>query len=181
MESQKYYNRLFKLDRDQSWNDAPGKKVILSAFIDLIKNQDNKIIDIGGGNGYFINEIKKRNPINIDKSQEYYAIDISIEATIKAIEKYKDINFMQMNAMKLIFEDDFFDIVISYGAIEHIKNPQNAIDEIYRVLKNEGLFLLMIPILVYRILNEEQVLLRELAGYPEYCQKTKYHLIPFIW
>jgi len=107
------------------------KKVILSAFIDLIKNQDNKIID----SGYFINEIKKRNPINIDKSQEYYAIDISIEATKKAIEKYKDINFMQMNAMKLIFKDDFFDIVVSYGAIKHIKNPQNVIDEIYSIEK----------------------------------------------
>jgi len=23
--------------------------------------------------------------------------------------------------------------------------------------------------------------LRELPGYQEYCQKTRYHLIPFIW
>ena len=58
MESQKYYNKLFKLDRDQSWNDAPGKKVILSAFIDLIKNQDNKIIDIGGGMDTLLMKLK---------------------------------------------------------------------------------------------------------------------------
>lgn len=148
MESQKYYNKLFKEDRDQSWNDAPGKKVILSAFIDLIKNQDNKIIDIGGGNGYFVSEIKKHNQIKKYR-QEYYAIDVSLEAIKKAIGKYKGINFMQMDTMKLIFEDNFFDIVISYGVFEHTKNPQNAIDEICRVLKNEGLFLLMIPSLDY--------------------------------
>ena len=42
-------------------------------------------------------------------------------------------------------------------------------------------FLLMIPVIAYRILNEEEVLLRELPGYKEYCQKTRYRLIPFVW
>jgi len=35
--------------------------------------------------------------------------------------------------------------------------------------------------IVLRILNEEAILIRELPGYKEYCQKTKYRLIPFIW
>jgi protein-S-isoprenylcysteine O-methyltransferase Ste14 len=43
------------------------------------------------------------------------------------------------------------------------------------------LFLPLLPLLVYRLLNEEEVLLKELPGYKEYCQKTRYHLIPFIW
>jgi protein-S-isoprenylcysteine O-methyltransferase Ste14 len=42
-------------------------------------------------------------------------------------------------------------------------------------------FLPLFPLLVYRLLNEEEVLLKELPGYKEYCQKTRYHLIPFIW
>ncbi|MFA4956867.1 MAG: isoprenylcysteine carboxylmethyltransferase family protein [Candidatus Methanoperedens sp.] len=42
-------------------------------------------------------------------------------------------------------------------------------------------FLPLIPLLVSRLLNEEEVLLRELPGYGEYCQEMKYHLIPFIW
>jgi protein-S-isoprenylcysteine O-methyltransferase Ste14 len=41
--------------------------------------------------------------------------------------------------------------------------------------------LLILPVLVARILNEESVLFRELKGYPEYLQKTKYRLIPGIW
>jgi len=32
-----------------------------------------------------------------------------------------------------------------------------------------------------RILNEEKVLKENLKGYREYCQKTRYRLIPFIW
>ena len=36
-------------------------------------------------------------------------------------------------------------------------------------------------ILVRRILNEEQVLTRELEGYAEYRQRVKYRLIPGLW
>jgi len=42
-------------------------------------------------------------------------------------------------------------------------------------------FLLMFPLLGFRILNEEEVLRRELKGYKEYCKKTKYRLVPFVW
>jgi protein-S-isoprenylcysteine O-methyltransferase Ste14 len=41
--------------------------------------------------------------------------------------------------------------------------------------------LLIIPTLLFRIKNEEVVLLSELRGYKDYCSKTKYRLIPFIW
>lgn len=42
--------------------------------------------------------------------------------------------------------------------------------------------MITIPLaLVLRILNEEKVLCKELPGYIEYCQSTRYRLIPFIW
>lgn len=40
---------------------------------------------------------------------------------------------------------------------------------------------LLILILVARIKNEEKVLSRELEGYQDYLQKTKYRLVPGIW
>ena len=36
-------------------------------------------------------------------------------------------------------------------------------------------------IIIVRIINEEKLLLKELSGYKEYTEKTKYRLIPFIW
>lgn len=42
-------------------------------------------------------------------------------------------------------------------------------------------FSLYIPLLVWRILNEEKVLLRDLDGYYEYCQERRYRLLPYIW
>ncbi len=40
---------------------------------------------------------------------------------------------------------------------------------------------LVIPTLVIRILKEEKVLARDLPGYVEYMQKTRYRLVPGIW
>lgn len=41
--------------------------------------------------------------------------------------------------------------------------------------------LLCIPMNVFRIIGEEEVLLRELPGYKDYCLKTPYRLVPLIW
>jgi protein-S-isoprenylcysteine O-methyltransferase Ste14 len=36
-------------------------------------------------------------------------------------------------------------------------------------------------IIIYRLLDEEKFLSKNLAGYEAYCQKTRYRLIPGIW
>lgn len=41
--------------------------------------------------------------------------------------------------------------------------------------------LFIIPTIIFRIRNEEEVLLKKLKGYKEYCKKTPYRLIPLIW
>lgn len=41
--------------------------------------------------------------------------------------------------------------------------------------------LVIIPVIVARILDEEIALETELPGYKEYKQKVKYRLLPFIW
>jgi protein-S-isoprenylcysteine O-methyltransferase Ste14 len=42
-------------------------------------------------------------------------------------------------------------------------------------------FLLLVPFYIVRLLNEEKVLRAELPGYTEYCQRTRFHLIPCVW
>ena len=42
-------------------------------------------------------------------------------------------------------------------------------------------FLLYIPVIVVRIINEEKILEEQLEGYKEYKTRTKYRLIPFVW
>ena len=42
-------------------------------------------------------------------------------------------------------------------------------------------FVLLIPLIVLRLLNEETVLRQELPGYAQYCLHTPFRLVPFIW
>lgn len=39
----------------------------------------------------------------------------------------------------------------------------------------------ILPALIWRLLDEERFLVRNLPGYPEYRQRVRYRLIPFIW
>lgn len=42
-------------------------------------------------------------------------------------------------------------------------------------------FALLLPFYVFRLLNEEKVLRRDLPGYSEYCNATHYRLVPLVW
>src|SRR5499427_5439929 len=46
-----------------------------------------------------------------------------------------------------------------------------------------GLFalLLILPVLIWRLLDEERFLRQNLPGYPEYQAKVRYRLLPFVW
>jgi protein-S-isoprenylcysteine O-methyltransferase Ste14 len=41
--------------------------------------------------------------------------------------------------------------------------------------------LMVLPVLIFRAIDEEKLLLRDLDGYREYTQKVKYRLLPGIW
>jgi protein-S-isoprenylcysteine O-methyltransferase Ste14 len=44
--------------------------------------------------------------------------------------------------------------------------------------------LLMLPMtfaIVLRLLDEERFLAKNLPGYTEYCQRVRYHLVPYFW
>jgi len=42
-------------------------------------------------------------------------------------------------------------------------------------------FVLLVPVIVLRLLNEEKVLRQDLPGYADYCLHTRFRLVPFLW
>ena len=40
---------------------------------------------------------------------------------------------------------------------------------------------LTVPVLVWRILDEEKMLTHDLAGYSEYARRVRYRLVPHLW
>ncbi len=96
-----------------------------------------KILEIGCGDGGVVQFLKNEN--------EVYAVDISKNA-MKFL-KAKGIKPFLADVSKenLPFEDSIFDIVIALEVLEHLKSPQYAIEEIQRVLKQNGRFICSIP------------------------------------
>ncbi len=44
-----------------------------------------------------------------------------------------------------------------------------------------AMFLLITPLLAYRLIYEEKVLRRDLPGYVDYCEHTHFRLVPGVW
>jgi protein-S-isoprenylcysteine O-methyltransferase Ste14 len=44
-----------------------------------------------------------------------------------------------------------------------------------------GLLVPFIPVLVWRLLNEEKILARDLPGYTDYMRRVRYRLVPHVW
>ncbi len=80
--------------------------------------------------------------------------------------------------------------VISTGPYGIVRHPMYSFVLLLIVVMPLGLgslwfffiSIIFLPlILIFRILNEEKVLRKELEGYNEYCDKVHFRLIPFVW
>jgi ubiquinone/menaquinone biosynthesis C-methylase UbiE len=65
----------------------------------------------------------------------------------ECLDVLNDINILEcdLETEKIPFSDSSFDIVHSKSSIEHVNNTENFINESYRVLKKDGLALIMVP------------------------------------
>jgi protein-S-isoprenylcysteine O-methyltransferase Ste14 len=78
--------------------------------------------------------------------------------------------------------------VISSGPYRMVRHPMYSSFLLFYFLTPFALgsylavpvFLLLVPVLLYRLLQEEKFLAQGLHGYAEYCMKVRYRLIPFI-
>lgn len=93
------------------------------------------VLDLGCGGGYIARELFSKTNAQI------YGIDSSKEAIHIAVEKSKKttIKFKHADVRKIPFPDDFADVVLCIGVIEHVMDYENCINEIKRVLKNDGM------------------------------------------
>jgi 2-polyprenyl-6-hydroxyphenyl methylase/3-demethylubiquinone-9 3-methyltransferase len=98
-----------------------------------------KILDIGCQSGHFCGELKKL-------GHEPYGVEIETQLVDNALTKYKDISFQVCDCEKTIpFNDCYFDTVWAGEVIEHIASTDAFINEINRILKVGGHFVLSTP------------------------------------
>ena len=103
-------------------------------------SKNDLVLEVGSGEGYGTNILST-------KVKSIVGLDVDLEAIEHANKKYKSkkCEFIHYTGKKLPFPDNKFDKVVSFQVIEHVTDDKEYLNEIYRVLKNKGDFIVSTP------------------------------------
>jgi len=99
-------------------------------------NQQNKILDIGCGLGFFLEEA-------LIKNWKVYGTEFTDEA-IDICSK-KGINMFKGSLENIDFGELKFDVITSFEVLEHLQNPNDHIEILYSLLRPGGILYLTTP------------------------------------
>lgn len=118
---------------DKFFNSGLFLKARKQIFQCITFNEKQKILFVGVGTGA---DLELVNYAELDIT----AIDYSPDMLRKAKIKFKDssINFLEMDAQNLEFENESFDYIIASLILSVVPNANQCLQEMTRVLKPEG-------------------------------------------
>lgn len=97
--------------------------------------KDSKILEISCGIDGIINYIDKG---------EKYAVDSLMDYFLSEFDMGKDTKWIKGVGENLLFDSNYFDVVLTTNTLDHTMNPQRVMTEINRVLKRGGTLLLSV-------------------------------------
>jgi len=125
---------------DLAASDYDKKEKYLNSFeidklLPLLNDIKGKnILDVGAGTGRIACEL-------VNGGAQVTALDVSEKILSVLKKKNAKIKTVVGEAESIPFEEETFDVVVATFLIVHLKDPTKFFDEVYRVLKPGGLFL----------------------------------------
>ena len=117
-----------------------AKKSIFAKLLDEQILFGSKILEVGCGTGQLSNFLSryKRKIFGVDLSESSLIMgdDFRIKSDIE------NVYFVKMNLFKLLFNDNYFDYIISIGCLHHTQDPKKAFFSIEKKLKKGGFLVL---------------------------------------
>lgn len=117
----------------------------------IIPELTSPVLDMGCGTGILVPILEN---IMI-KPSNIVEFDISKSMLSKAYNKYKNkdnVSFIQSDGHALPFTDKSFADIVCFAVYPHFHNPMKAIQEFHRVLKDQGI-LIILHLMGHRELN----------------------------
>ena len=113
-------------------------KRILDSINNMIGDKKVIILDAGCGEGYIDKLLAERFP-----NSKITGLEFTEEAIKIAKERNKTVNYIQGDVGDMPFENNSFDLVICTEVLEHLNNPEMALQELVRV--SNGSLLITVP------------------------------------
>ena len=154
--------------------ERDAAKENVKAILNMLEPKtDAKMVDLGCSSGE--NTVKFANAVG---TKDLYGVDLHPKACALALEKGIKIARHDLNT-PFPFEEEFFDVIIANNVIEHIRETDLFVNEIYRILKPNG----------YVVVSTENLsgshnMLALLLGYQpffDYVSKVYYIGNPFFF
>jgi len=99
----------------------------------ILDQKGGALLDVGCGSGFFL--MLTRRGVGLDYGEN---VDICVKRGLKALRA-------NLEEDPFPFADSSFALVTCLEVIEHLKNPENMLKEIRRVLRGDGTLLLSTP------------------------------------
>lgn len=96
-----------------------------------------RILDVGSGKGLFLSVMK-------ELGFESFGVEFSPMAADFASKTY-GVNVFHGELEQAKFSNEYFDLVTMWHVLEHLLNPFESLQEIFRILKKNGLLVIAVP------------------------------------
>lgn len=137
-----------------------------------VKYIKGKCIDIGSGNSPYKSYL-------ISNVDEYITVD---KGTVhKHMFQTSKEKFIDADIKDLPFEDNCVDTVILTQVLEHIDKPFEALDEIKRILKNDGILILSVPFIYHAHATPYDYFRFSEYGLKKICEDYDFDILEFYY
>lgn len=137
--NKEYFNELYKKD-PYHWELKDGRihqfDQNIITLLKPYKDKHIKLIDLGCGSGRTLKLI-------YNKNWDIYGLDFSEQAYKLCMKKIPEIKFILSNILYNPLKSKYFDIVLGIGSFEHLEII--SFKEPYRILKDGGIFICVLP------------------------------------
>lgn len=106
------------------------------AYVEAARRVGGRVLEIGTGTGYGIEIIAP-------SAESFVTLDKFRSSEVESLPQ--GVEFREATVPPLPFDDESFDCVVSFQVIEHIKRDRAFVDEVRRVLKRGGKFIVSTP------------------------------------
>ena len=137
--SKEHFNKQAQVyDSNSSWYYSREGKISSYFIKDYLKDLNfDKLLDVGCGTAFLIDLLSKEHNAN------FYGLDLSDKMIdIARSKNIKNAEFVVGKSNELPYDNDTFDIVVCSQSFHHYPYQDAAVEEVYRVLKKGGIYIL---------------------------------------